>query len=81
MRQTTYVNDTLNLAQDGRDRLANERDNVKETDFADQDVEKNLVDFDKLLGGWLAPVADVYLGEKAGGIYVSEGIRNEGSIS
>lgn len=46
----TYVDTTLNSAQDSRDRLANERHSVEEAGLADEDVEKLLVNLDELEG-------------------------------
>ena len=45
---TTYVDNALDLAEDSGDRLADERNSLEETGLADEDVEQNLVDTDKL---------------------------------
>ena len=44
----TYIDNGLNLAEDGSDRLANEGDSGEEAGLADEDVEKSLVNTDKL---------------------------------
>lgn len=44
----TYVDNVLELSEDSCDRLANDGDSFKESSLADEDVQENLVDADKL---------------------------------
>jgi hypothetical protein len=45
----TYINNTLDLAKHGGNRLANERNSLEETSLSDEDVKKDLVNTDKLI--------------------------------
>ena len=44
----TYINDILDLSEHGSHRLTNDRDRVEQTSFADQDVQEDLVNANKL---------------------------------
>jgi hypothetical protein len=48
-RGSTDIDDVLDLAKDSGDGLADDGDGVEEASLADEDVEKGLVDADKLL--------------------------------
>lgn len=47
----TYVNDGLKLTKNSSDGLSNEGNGVEEACLSDQDVEKHLMDADKLAEG------------------------------
>jgi hypothetical protein len=55
---STDINDVLNLAENSSNRRANDGNGVEEAGLADEDVEKNLVDADKLLHIMLAMIVD-----------------------
>lgn len=48
LKESTYINDSFDLAKYSSNRLANEGDGLEEPGFADQDVEKRLVDTNEL---------------------------------
>jgi hypothetical protein len=49
--EVTYVNNALKRAENGSDRLSNEGNSREEASLANQDVEQDLVDTDKLAEG------------------------------
>jgi hypothetical protein len=55
--EETYVNNSLDLPENSRNGLADERDGLEQTGLADEDIEQHLMDADKLF----LPVSYIHL--------------------